>query len=192
MTNSTEWYDAWSAATHLYRHLTSGGLPQPVFTPVRLAPGETSFCDVSVQYSRFYGMNVSYQTNSGFFFGSPLFIAAGLAANAVGNSIAKSRAEQRSAPQWREHSPSRTVVTETRTLCFAAGRWLSFDHDAVVEFTADPLRAACFLNFAEAEPLCLAGFSAPWLTVLLAHRLYGADRMVQLPYLHPFATSPIG
>jgi len=191
MTNSAEWYQAWGAATHLYRHLSAGGEPQPVFTPVRLAPGETSFSDVTLTYSRFYAMDVGYETNSGFFFGSPLFVAAGLAANAVGNSMARNRAEQLAAPQWREHCAARTVVTDRRTLCFAAGRWLSFDHDSVVEFTADPPRAVCFLNFAAAEPLCLAGFSAPWLTVLLARFLYGAERMAQLPYLHPFATSPL-
>jgi len=191
VTNWDEWRGAWSSATHLYAHLANGGTPQPVFTPVRLQPGETSFCDLTVMYSRFYGMDVSYQQNSGFFFGSPLFVAAGLAANAVGNSMARNRAAAMAAPQWREHCLARTVVTDRRTMCFTGQQWLSFDHDAVVEFTADPPQGVCFLNFSSSEPLCLAGFSTPWLSVLLCYFLYGATSLGQLPYLRPLASGPV-
>ncbi|MET1076175.1 MAG: hypothetical protein ABWY11_26260 [Umezawaea sp.] len=191
MTDWDEWTAAWRSATHLYAHLASGGTPQPLFTPVRLQPGETSFCDLTVMYSRFYGMDVSYQQNSGFFFGSPLFVAAGLAANAVGNSVARNRAEAMAAPQWREHCLARTVVTDRRTLCFTGQQWLAFDHDAVVEFTADPPRGVCFLNFSGAEPLCLAGFGTPWLSVLLCYFLYGSAGLPQLPYLRQLAAGPV-
>ncbi|MEU4745336.1 hypothetical protein AB0G02_33405, partial [Actinosynnema sp. NPDC023658] len=103
---SQEWAASWYRAVHLYRHLVNGGIPDEVTTSLLLPPGEVAYCDLTLGYARYYGMDVTYRQSSGFFLGSPLFVAAGLAANAVGNSVARRRAEAQSMPQWREHSPA--------------------------------------------------------------------------------------
>jgi hypothetical protein len=58
--------------------------------------------------------------------------------NAVGRHLAHRQAEQLAAPQWREHSMVRTVVTDQRLWCHVRdGRWLNFDYAAVVEAVPD-------------------------------------------------------
>ena len=156
-----------------------------MFTPLLLDAGEDAYSDLPLTYSRFYGMNVEYQQTTGLFLGSPLFMAAGYAATAVGNSMARNRAAAQAAPQWREHCLARTVVTNVRTRCLVNGQWIGFDHAAVVEFTADLPNAACVMTFNGVEPLCLNGIGAPWLAVLLSYFLHGHERLGGLPYLHP-------
>ncbi|MFD5827898.1 hypothetical protein [Lentzea sp. NPDC060358] len=182
-----EWTASWTAAVHLYRHLVAGGVPGEVPTSLLLAPGEAAFSDLTLGYARFYGMDVSYQQTDGFFYGSPLFVAAGLAATAVGNSRARHRAENLAAPQWREHCPARVVVTNYCVMCFVGGRWLRFSYPAVVDFNADMPGGVCYLIFDGAEPLQLTGPQVPWLVVLMAGFLYGPDRLPSLPFLHPIA-----
>ncbi|WP_158848687.1 hypothetical protein [Saccharothrix deserti] len=178
---------SWNAAVHLYRHLVEGGIPDEISTSLLLAQGEAAYSDLTLGYARFYGMDVTYRQTSGFFLGSPLFVAAGLAVNAMGNSLAKRRAEEQAAPQWREHCPARVVVTTYCTMCFAHGRWLRFPHPAVVDFNADMLNSVCYLIFNDAEPLQLAGPQVPWLVVLLSSFLYGPDRLPGLPFLQSIA-----
>lgn len=178
-----EWTASWNAAVHLYRHLVAGGIPEEVNTSLLLAPGEATYCDLTLGYARFYGMNVTYQRSSAFFLGSPLFVAAGLAANAVGNNIARQRAENQAAPQWREHCPGRVVVTNYCLMCFTYGRWLRFPYPNVVDFSADMLNGVCYLIFDDTEPLQLTGLQIPWLVVLLSSFLYGPSRLPTLPFL---------
>lgn len=182
-----EWTASWNAAVHLYQHLVAGGIPGEVTTSLLLAPGEATYSDLTLGYARFYGMDVTYERSSGFFLGSPLFVAAGLAANAVSNNIAKQRAQNQAAPQWREHCPARVVVTNFCTMCFVYGRWLRFPYPNVVDFNADMLNGVCYLIFDDAEPLQLAGPQVPWLVVLLSSFLYGPNRLSTLPFLQPIA-----
>ncbi|WP_439657375.1 hypothetical protein ACSHWB_33950 [Lentzea sp. HUAS TT2] len=178
-----EWTASWNAAVHLYRHLAAGGVPGEVATSLLLAPGEATYSDLTLGYSRFYGMDVTYERSGGLFLGSPLFVAAGLAANAVSNNIAKQRAQNMAAPQWREHCAARVVVTNYCVMCFVHGRWLRFAYPNVVDFNADMLNGACYLIFDGSEPLQLAGLQVPWLAVLLSSFLYGPDRLSTLPFL---------
>jgi hypothetical protein len=182
-----EWAAGWDGAVHLYRHLVNGGIPEEVTTSLLLAPGEHAYADLTLGYARFYGMDVTYRQTSGFFLGSPLFVAAGLAFNAAGNSLAKRRAEAQAAPQWREHCPARVVVTTYCTMCFAHGRWLRFPHSSAVDFNADMLNGVCYLICNGTEPLQLTGPQIPWLTVLLASFLYGPYRLPKLPFLQSIA-----
>ncbi|MEV8443303.1 hypothetical protein AB0425_38505 [Actinosynnema sp. NPDC051121] len=185
--SSHEWAAAWNGAVNLYQHLVNGGVPEEVTTSLLLPPGEETYCDLTLGYARFYAMNVTYQQSSGFVLGSPLFVAAGLAFNAVSNSLAKRRAEDQAAPQWREHCPARVVVTTYCTMCFAHGRWLRFPHASVVDFNADMLNGVCYLIFNDTEPVQLTGPQVPWLAVLLAGFLYGPDRLRKLPFLQSIA-----
>ncbi|GAA3879154.1 hypothetical protein GCM10022243_49820 [Saccharothrix violaceirubra] len=189
MTVDAEWQNSWTAAVYLYRHLAAGGVPEPVACPLVLGQDEVAYADLAIGYARYYSMTVEYQQSSGFFFGSPLFVAAGLAANAIGNANARNRAAAQSAPQWREHCVARTVVTNQRTMCQIQGQWLSFWHGGVVEFTGDPAAGWCAMTFGDSEPLMLTGPTAPWLTVLLSYFVHGAQRFPQLPHLHRLALS---
>ncbi|PZT71096.1 hypothetical protein DN402_01930 [Streptomyces sp. SW4] len=97
----------WEAACSLHRHLANGGELAPIATPgVLLEPGETAYGDVAAHYARFYATNVTYNERSGFYFGSPLFVAAGLVGDAVANSTARSRAQAMAQAQWRDFSPA--------------------------------------------------------------------------------------
>ncbi|SFR28144.1 hypothetical protein SAMN04488564_112255 [Lentzea waywayandensis] len=182
-----EWTASWSAAVHLYRHLVTGGVPGEVSTSLLLAPGEATYSDLTLGYARFYGMDVTYQQSGAYFRGGLLFVAAGLAANAVSNNIAKQRAENQAAPQWREHCAARVVVTNYCVMCFVHGRWLRFAYSNVVDFNADMLNGVCYLIFDGAEPLQLAGLQVPWLVVLLSSFLYGPKRLSALPFLETIA-----
>ncbi|MFD4669973.1 hypothetical protein ACFWNN_09575 [Lentzea sp. NPDC058450] len=182
-----EWAASWNAAVHLYRHIVAGGVPDEVSTSLLLAPGEATYCDLPFRYARYYGMDVTYQRSDSMFFGSALFVAAGMAATAVSNSRAKNRAQNLAAAQWREHCLARVIVTNYCVMCFVHGQWLRFAYPAVVDFNADMLNGVCYLIFDGAEPLQLAGPQVPWLVVLMSSFLYGPHRLPTLPFLHPIA-----
>jgi hypothetical protein len=132
-------------------------------------------------------MDTGYHRSDHSFIGSPLFVAAGMAFNAVSNSLAKWRAENQAAPQWREHCSARVILTRQDILCLAYGRWLWFPHSSVVDFNVDMLNGTCYPIFADAEPLQLAGPQIPSLAVLMASFLYNPDRLPGLPFLQSIA-----
>lgn len=157
----------WEAACSLHRHLLSGGELAPVATPgVLLEPGETAYGDVSAQYARFYGMNVMYNQHSGFYFGSPLFVAAGLVGDAVVNANARSRAEAQARAQWRDFSLCRAILTERRTLLHVAAenRWVSLRHNEIIGFHPAVEQWSLFTDYHQWEPMRLSGPTVPWLT----------------------------
>lgn len=182
----SEWERGWTAAVQLFAHLSRGGAPQPITTSLRLLPHEQAYADLPLSYSRYYGTGVHYTHTHGLFLGRPLFMAVGYAATAISNVWERSRAEREASPQWRDHTLARTVLTNQRVMCLVHGQWLLFDHDAVVEFTADPPRFACYLTFTAVEPLCLTGYAAPFCSVLFSYFLYGSA-LVKVPYLAPLA-----
>jgi hypothetical protein len=185
----------WEAACSLHQHLMNGGQMAPIGTPgMVLHRDETAYGDVSAQYARFYGTNVAYTQHSGFFFGSPLFVAAGLVGNAIANSRARNHAQAMAAAQWRDHSPCRVVLTDDRTLVHiqAEHRWLSFYHGGIVGFHAVPGEWSLFTDYHDAEPMCLSGPAVPWLSVASTYIL-NRDRPPhqQLPVL-PLPSAPAG
>ena len=184
-----EWARGWHHAVALLRHLREGGQPAQLSTALRVGDQHV-YADVPLVYARFYGMNVEYGQSSMFAWGGPLFMAAAYTSNAVSNANARNRAAREAAPQWREHTTARTVVTGDQTACLVNGQWLAFSHSAVVELGADLSRYTCLLTFGEVEPVMLHGSAAPYVAVLLSYLLYGPGRLETLPFLEPLRPVP--
>ena len=179
--------EGWTSACQLYGYLHGGGdlvgLPPGA---VRLNPDEVAYGDTLLGYARFYGTTVTYQQNSTFLFGSAVFVAAGLAANAIANSSARQRAQAQAAHQWRDHATVRTILTSQRLLCDYRGQWLSFWHTGVVELQGDVAQWLFVLRYEVGDPLMLHGPAAPWFAVSVARLVYGRGGL-QLPALAPLA-----
>ncbi|MFS8480237.1 MAG: hypothetical protein FWJ93_15000 [Micromonosporaceae bacterium] len=172
----------WEAALSLYRGLVAGRPLRPVMAPGFLAD-ETVFMDASLMYSRFYGMNVTYQQSSTFAVGAPSFVIGAMLGNALGNSVAASRAASMARAQWREHRQTRVVVTKSATWCNVDGTWRVFYHHAVLGYVMDG--PSSVLTFADIEPLRLAGPSAWCHAVLFTYLRYGAAGLRDAPFLQP-------
>jgi hypothetical protein len=170
----------WHTAVQLCTALAAG---RPL--PHVVAPGflntEPVYLDVPFMYARFYGINVTFQPGASVAIGSPAFVAAAAIGDLIGNSAGRARAANLSRTQWREHRTVRVVVTASATWCCVDGRWLAFDHAAVMEYHLNG--AACILGFAEVEPLMLAGPSAACHAVIFAY-LSGGASWQQMPFLH--------
>lgn len=181
--------EGWASACQLYEHLAGGG--EPVALPpsaLRLNHDEVPYADAVVGYARFYGMNVTYQQSNSFWWGSAAFVAAGMAADAIGNSAAKRRAEAMAATQWRDHAHVHAVLTDKRILADYQGNWLNFWHEGVVEFQGDLGQWLIVLRYQVGDPLMMHGPAVPWFAVLIARLVYG-PRGLQLPVLAPIAHS---
>ncbi|MFJ5259969.1 hypothetical protein ACIQAC_05770 [Streptomyces sp. NPDC088387] len=177
----------WEAAVSLHRYLSGGGELAPVPTPgILLEQGEIAYGDVSAHYSRFYGTNASYNHHSGFYFGSPMFVAAGLIGESVVNSSNRNRAQAAAQPQWRDFSPCRAILTERRMLLHVAAenRWVTVRHHELVSFLPVLEQWALFTDYQQWEPMRLAGPSVPWLTAATISVLNrGRSEYQQLPPL---------
>lgn len=171
-----------TAAGELFRHVVGGNDLDPLgFSPVILAPGEYAFCDLQLEYSRFYGMDVTYQTRSGFVIGPPAFMVTALAARALSNAVARKRASAQAAAQWREHQIAGTLLTSQRlSIGTQAGR-LSFWHRGLGEFLPQPEAFSLVLVFHDTEPVMLRGPGVPWLSVAMARLLYPAPELTRIP-----------
>ena len=175
--------EGWRSAVNLYAALVAGQPPQQV-----LAPGffttEPLHLDTTMTYARYYGMDVTFQPGATFPLGSPGFVAGAAIGNLIGNSIGRSQAAETARTQWREHRTVRVVVTARTTWCCVDGRWLSFDHSAVMEYHLNGPH--CVMTFAGVEPLGLAGPAAAVHAVLFAY-LRGGHGWQHAPFLHPVA-----
>ena len=172
----------WHQAVQLYAALAGGQQPPAVFAPDLPAAG-TVYMDVPFSYSRFYGMDVTYEPGGMVAVGSPGFVAGAAVGRLIGTSIGYARAASLSRRQWRRHRPARVVVTATTTWCVLGGRWLRFDHDTVVEYRLGADQS-CILTFPDVVPVRLHGPSAWCHAVLFAYLRYGAAWQ-SAPFLHP-------
>ncbi|WP_052503942.1 hypothetical protein [Micromonospora haikouensis] len=180
----TSWTDGRDAARRTLEFLAQGGQLGAVPAPGFLTD-EPVHLDARLHYARHYGTTVTYQQTSALAFGSAAFVTGALLANAVGNSNARSRAARLASPQWRDHELTRVVLTPTRTWCYSFGRWLSFEHTAVMEYHLDP--HGVVLLFADTEPLRLTG-PAAWLhAVLFAYFRFGASALTTVNFLLPIS-----
>ncbi|MCI4066103.1 hypothetical protein MRQ36_27570 [Micromonospora sp. R77] len=178
----TAWTEGRDAARRTLEFLSLGGQPGAVPAPGFLTE-ESVHLDARLHYARHYGSEVTYTQTSAMAFGSVAFVTGALVANAIGNSSARSRAERLARPQWREHQVTRVVLTPTRTWCYSFGRWLSFDHAAVMGYHLES--QGVVLLFADTEPLRLTG-PAAWLhAVLFAYFRFGASALPTAPFLLP-------
>lgn len=166
--------DSWSAARALTAGLTSGHHPPPrEVWGIVLEPGESVRLDITADYARFYGLNGTYVHTSGFFWGSPAFVLAGVGVNALANSARRRSAEAASRQQWRDVQHTQMFLTERRIICQANGRWLSFYYSQVSACYPEPENNSLVLEFHSAEPLLIGGAQAPLAIAYTVWALYG-------------------
>lgn len=179
---------AWDEARALRATLLRRETPpvMPVWDVVPYA-GEVFFCDIPAGYARFYGTNVSYTQTSGFFFGKPSFVLAGLAATAIGNASRRNAAYRAAQEQWREHQVCRLVVSNRRLLTQVGGRWLSFYYAGMTAIYPEPAGWALVCQFSDAEPLMLSGHHAPFAAVMTMFMTHGEGALLGHPALAPLA-----
>jgi hypothetical protein len=179
----------WTSACGLYEHLLRGGqlaaLPP---TGLRLGQNEMIFGDAVLGYARYYGATAQYRESNSFWFGSPAFVLAGMAGDAIGNASARKRAAAMAAAQWRDQAQVRMVLSNQRLLGDYQGNLLSFWHNGVVELSADLPHWSFLLRYQEGHPLMLYGPAAPWFAVAVAWLVFGPQGM-HIPALAPMAAA---
>ncbi|MDA2809517.1 hypothetical protein O4J56_02595 [Nocardiopsis sp. RSe5-2] len=179
------WQAGWESGVDLRDALLSGlEMPRLPFVPVRLEPGEVAHAELVADYSRFYAMDVNYQQSNGFYFGSPVFVAAGLTAQAIGNASARNRAQAMAAPQWREQQRVGVYVTDRRLLALVDGtRWLSWWYEGTMQVNPLLDQWALVELFNDTEPLRWQGPAVPWLSVAVSYLAFGHDHLLHHPEL---------
>jgi hypothetical protein len=105
--------------------------------------------------------------------------------NAIGNSIARSRAQSTAATQWREQQQVDVVVSNQRVVGNVAGRgWLSFDWSAVTAIYPDPEHYNVVLEFGgQTSTLSFTGALAPTLATMAVMLTHGHDPLAGHPAL---------
>ncbi|MEU7835072.1 MULTISPECIES: hypothetical protein [unclassified Nonomuraea] len=158
------------------------GSPLPTFSAgnVRLNAYEVVHGDTQLMHETWCGMDVTYEQNR-MVFGHPAVMAAGFAANLVGNSIRRARAERQAREQWRPLGWAQTLVTNQRVLAFMGNQWRGWPLDWVMELWPAPSGYAFTVLLQGEDPLRLSGPWAPWHCVVLAYLLYGPDYLAGHP-----------
>lgn len=177
--------EGFQAAVSLYGILAAGHRPLPVASP--FVDGAPAFLDATLGYARYYGMDVNYTTGGRFAFGSPGFVAGAMLAGMAADAATAAQARRMAQAQWREHTTSHVVVTATTTWCAIGGRWLRFDHDAVMEYL--PAADSLIMTFADVEPVRLVGPAALCHAVLFAYHRFGEPAWRSAPFLAPIAAA---
>ena len=185
---------AWQQAIDLYQALAAGQQPPTVYAPDLPAAGIV-YMDVPFRFARWFGANVTHQPGGMVAVGPPSFVAGTAVGRLIGTSIGYARAASLSRRQWRGHDLARVVVDATATWCQVRGRWLRYDHAAVVAYqVADQ---SSVLTFEAIDPLRLHGPSAWCHAVLFAYLRYGPAWQT-VPFLQPLrqaaqqASRPVG
>ena len=172
----------WDAAKALRRTILTGqALPVCLPPDIARGPGTHIHYDVPVQYARFYGTTVTYQTNSVVAMGRPSFVFGALAVSAFSNAGARRRAEVMSMPQWREHRTARVLITSEGLMIHNGAQWLRFDYGAMVALYPDPENWAFVCEFSGSEPLMLRGEFAPLAAVISVYATQGVDGVLGHP-----------
>lgn len=175
----------WAAAQSLRETLSRGERPPTIRVWEIVAyPGEVMYCDVVAEYARYYGQAVSYEHRSGFFFGHPAFVVAGLAATAIGNSANRAAARSAARVAWREWQQCRVIVTDQRLMCHVNGEWLSFHFSAMTAVYPEADRWSVVCQFGGgAAPLLLSGPNIPTIAVLTVLQTHGREAVASHPSL---------
>jgi hypothetical protein len=175
---------AWRSSTHLRGALIRRELP-PQIRVWDVVPhqGEAFFSDTAASYARFYGQDTTYATSGGFFFGYPLFVAAGVALSAAGNAARRSAAEATAREQWREHQGVRLVVSNQRLICNVNGQWLSFYYADMTAVYPEVDHWALVCQFGSTAPLLLQGLGVPSAALITVLMTYGPDAVAEHPSL---------
>ncbi len=173
------------AAAELAGHLLSGSwTPMAPNWSMVLNPQEQAVCSSAAHYARFYGTQANYMHSSAFFMGRPSFVAVGMAATALGNSVRRRQAQAYAQAQWREQQVVAATITNQRVLCQKQdGTWLSFYFDAVTNIDADANNGTLILQFHNAEPLMLGGRGGLFAAVVAIWALHGPAGLRSYPGL---------
>ena len=177
--------NAWTAASGVRQLLMKREVP-PAITVWEVVPnaGELMFFDVRADYARYYGTDVSYSQSSGFFFGHPAFVIAGLAATTIGNIARRSAAQTAAHATWREWQPVRVLISNQRIMCHAGGQWLSFYYSAMTAVYPEAEKWTIICEFGgKAEPLMLSGDSAALISTMTVLMTHGVEAVEAHPSL---------
>lgn len=174
---------AWEGACRLRSDLLARRVPPALPTRWDLvsAPGEHFMLEIPATYARYYGTDAVYTHRSGFFFGHPAFVLAGLAMTAAANASSQSAAARTAVPQWREYRTVSVRVSNQRIACDVGGRWLSFWFSGVSAIYPDVRAGALVLQFPDTQPLLLSGRFGALIAVLAMHQTHGPDALVHHP-----------
>lgn len=184
LTEQGWWNHAVELRAALLRHHTPAQIDTWDVIPQH---GEIFFYDIPVNYARYYGMDVSYSRSGGFFFGSPLFVVAGLAATAVSNSVAKRNAMAAAREQWRERQSARMLVTNQRLAIQVGGRWLNFPYHAMTAVYPAPASWSLVCQFPDTQPLMISGLGTPAATMIVLLMTHGETALERHPDIQSMA-----
>lgn len=178
-------YDAgMDSARALAGRLSQGRTPAPIEVwGIVLEPGEELHLQISCDYARFYGLSGQYVHTSGFFWGQPAFVLAGLGVTAMANRSRRQAAEAASRQQWREMQRTSAFFTNRRILIQVGGRWLSFYYSGVTACYPEPENRSVVLDFPDTQPLLIGGPEAPLAAAYLVWALYGERGLASHPAL---------
>ncbi|MFI6372403.1 hypothetical protein [Streptomyces sp. NPDC050546] len=161
--------DTVHAASALASHLQRGGELDPVqVDDLPLADGEVAFADVTCSAARFYGTQIAYPLSAGYFENHPTFGRRWISNNRL-DARRRQEAEDAAAPQWRDRTVARVVLTSTgvRLRPSGAATWLPFDHALLSEVTVRQPQVV--LSYTVCAPVLLSSPAAPWLGVAIEH-----------------------
>ena len=169
-------------AQDLYaRALSDRELPTIQSASLPMRPGEAIYACGRVEYARFYGQDVQFQTSSTFAFGSPAFVAGAMIGSAIQNSRVRKQAYEASIARWREIQFVDMWLTNERIIVNVGGRWLEFWLGGVVAVFPDPANFSMVLQFGDTEALRLTGPVMAGTSVLAHNFIIGKHGLAQHP-----------
>ena len=176
---------SWSAARMLAAQLGRGQPPAALEVwGIVLEPGESVHLLINADYARYYGLNGTYVHTSGFFWGRPAFVLAGVGITALANRSRRRAADAASQQQWRDGQHTQMFLTNRRIICQVNGRWLSFAYGQVSACYPEPENNSMVLEFHSSEPLLIGGAEAPLAIAYLVWALYGEHGLAAHPALN--------
>lgn len=175
--------DAMSRAERARVTLGSGQQLDVIALPGLLAAeGETFHLTGMCRYRRYYGQDVTYSQSHVAALGRPGFVATAMAASAISNASARSRAASMARAQWREDQWLETVATDRRLFCrTVTNGWLTFDYHGITAFEADPFSQSLSLEFERGVPLWIQGPAVAEISVIILHKRLGAAGVTDHP-----------
>ncbi len=182
----------WRQAQDLKRKIEQRQIPEAIrIWDVVPNTNEVFFMDVTADYARHYGMDVTYSQTSAFYYGRPSFVLAGLGATAMSNAARRNAAANQAAAQWREHQPCRLVVSNQRLLCQVGGRWLSFYFSAVTATYPEVENWTLIMQFDSTSPMMLSGVHVPSAALFTVLATHGAEAVRAHPSLQRLSISTV-
>lgn len=186
------WADQFAAGWESARRLRSALIRREIPEQIQVwdvvpNAGEAFFADGAASYARYYGQDVPYTQTGSFFFGHPLFVAAGISLSAATNAARRSNAEAAAHAQWREHQTVRLLVSNQRLMCNVNGQWLSFYYDAIAAVYPEIRQWTLVCQFHSTSPLLLHGASAPTAALIAVLMSHGHHAVEHHPSLLPLS-----